>query len=146
MRGHNICFHWEIRKITLNYPQYPLLSGALIWVKTWFGFTCIEDLTGVIIMLISQVWRSLGSTVGKALACWCSSPGPEVIKKISYSTQLSMKFFLLINVKMPTIVGILTLMSGENSILSLSSLKNDELLDIFILNEHLKLDAQLSWA
>ena len=33
------------------------------------------------------------------------------------STQLSMKVFLLINVKMPTIVGILTFMSGKNSIL-----------------------------
>ena len=29
------------------------------------------------------------------------------------STQLSMKFFLLINIKMPTIVGILTFMSGK---------------------------------
>ena len=35
-------------------------------------------------------------------------PGPEVIKLFSYSTQLSMKFILLVNVKMPTIVGILT--------------------------------------
>ena len=34
--------------------------------------------------------------------------GPEVIKLFPCSTQLSMKFFLLINVKMPTIVGILT--------------------------------------
>ena len=32
-------------------------------------------------------------------------PGPEVIKK-SCSTQLSMKFFLLINDKMPTIFNI----------------------------------------
>ena len=40
-------------------------------------------------------------------------PGPEVIKLFSCSTQLSMKFFLLINVKMPTIVGILTFMSGK---------------------------------
>ena len=32
-------------------------------------------------------------------------PGPEV-KVFSCSTQLSMKFFLLINVKMPTVVGI----------------------------------------
>ena len=39
-------------------------------------------------------------------------PGPEVIKKISCSTQLSMNFFLLINVK---IVGIL--ISRKNSIL-----------------------------
>ena len=43
---------------------------------------------------------------------------PEVIKK-SCSTQLSMKFFLLINVKMPTVVGILTFMSRKNSILGL---------------------------
>ena len=35
--------------------------------------------------------------------------GPKVIKKIS----LSMEFFLLINVKMPTIVGILTFYEQE---------------------------------
>ena len=46
--------------------------------------------------------------------------GPEVIKLFSYSTQLSMEFFQLINVKMPTIVGILTFMSGKNSIVDLS--------------------------
>ena len=46
--------------------------------------------------------------------------GPEVIKLFSCSTQLSMKFFLLIKVKMPTTVGILTFMSGKNSILGLS--------------------------
>ena len=46
--------------------------------------------------------------------------GPEVIKLFSCSTQLSMKFFLLINVKMPTIVGILTFMSGKNNFLGLS--------------------------
>ena len=47
-------------------------------------------------------------------------PGPEVIKRFSYSTQLSIKFFVLINVKMPTIVGILTFMSRKNSLLHLS--------------------------
>ena len=36
------------------------------------------------------------------------------------STQLSMKFSPLINVKMPTLVGILTFMSRKNSILGLS--------------------------
>ena len=36
------------------------------------------------------------------------------------STQLSMTFFLLINIKMPTIVGILTFMSGKSSISGLS--------------------------
>ena len=48
------------------------------------------------------------------------TPGLEVIKLTSCSTQLSMKFFLLINVKMPTIVGILKFMSRKNGILSLS--------------------------
>ena len=44
------------------------------------------------------------------------SPGPEVIKLFSCSTQLSMKIFLLINVKMPTVVGILTFMSWKNNV------------------------------
>ena len=38
-------------------------------------------------------------------------PGPKVIKLCSCSTQLSTKFILLIDVKMPTIVGILTFIS-----------------------------------
>ena len=46
-------------------------------------------------------------------------PGPEVIKLFSCSTQLSMKPFLLLNVKMPTMVGILTFMSRKNNILCL---------------------------
>ena len=50
----------------------------------------------------------------------CVRPGPEVIKLFSCSTQLSRKFFLLINVKMPTIVGILTFISRKNGILGLS--------------------------
>ena len=44
---------------------------------------------------------------------WCGS-GLEVIKLFSCSAQLRLKFILLINVKMPTIVGILTFMSRIN--------------------------------
>ena len=40
---------------------------------------------------------------------------PEVIKLFSCSTQLSTKFILLINVKMPTFVGILTFISMINT-------------------------------
>ena len=54
-------------------------------------------------------------------------PGPEVIKKFSCSTQPSMKLFLLINVKMPTIVGILTFMGGKNSILGSSEPKKSRI-------------------
>ena len=45
--------------------------------------------------------------------------GPKVIKLFSCSTHLSMKFVQHINFKMPTIVGILTFMSGKNSILGI---------------------------
>ena len=41
--------------------------------------------------------------------------GPEIIKLFSYSTQLSTKFILLINVKIPTSVGILTFISMINT-------------------------------
>ena len=50
----------------------------------------------------------------------CGGGGGEVIENILCSTQLSMTFFLLINVKMPTIVGILTCMGRKNSILGIS--------------------------
>ena len=42
-------------------------------------------------------------------------PGPNVIKLFSCSTELSTKFILLINVKMPTIYGILTFISMINT-------------------------------
>ena len=42
-------------------------------------------------------------------------PGSEVIKLFSCSTLLSMKFILLINVKMSTIVDILTFISMINT-------------------------------
>ena len=40
---------------------------------------------------------------------------PEVIKLFSCSTQLSTKFILLINIKMPTRVGLLTFISMINT-------------------------------
>ena len=45
---------------------------------------------------------------------------------------------------MPTIVGILTFMSGKNSILSFSEPKKAEFLGIFYTYEHLKFHAQQS--
>ena len=42
-------------------------------------------------------------------------PGPEVTQLFSCSTQLNMKFILLINVKVPTIVGILAFISIINT-------------------------------
>ena len=45
---------------------------------------------------------------------YIASPGREVIKLFSCSVQQRLKFILLINVKMPTIVGILTFISNIN--------------------------------
>ena len=42
-------------------------------------------------------------------------PGPEVMQLFSCSAQLSTEFILLINVEMPTIVGILTFISMINT-------------------------------
>ena len=47
--------------------------------------------------------------------CGSQSPGFEVIKLFSCSTQLSMKLILLINVKMPTIVSIWTFINMINT-------------------------------
>ena len=49
-----------------------------------------------------------------------------------------MKFFLLINVKMATVVVILTLINGENSILCLFEHKKVKFLGIFYTYEHPK--------
>ena len=69
-------------------------------------------------------------------------PGPEAIKLFSCSTEL--KFFLFINVKMPTIVGILTFMSRKNSILGLSEPKKSCFSWYFYTYELLKFHAQLN--
>ena len=47
----------------------------------------------------------------KAYAIGTKISGTEVIKLFSCSTQLSTKFILLINVKMPKVVDILTFIS-----------------------------------
>ena len=47
---------------------------------------------------------------------------------------------------MPTIVGILTFMSGKNSILGLSEPKNSRISRYSYTYEHLKFHTQLSWA
>ena len=71
-------------------------------------------------------------------------PGPEVIKLFSYSTQLSTKFILLINVKMPTIVGISTFISMINTTSERLKEINFFICWYFSFYEQLKFRAQLS--
>ena len=66
-------------------------------------------------------------------------------KKNSCSTQLSMKFFLLINVEMRIIVGILKFMSRKNSIIGISEPEKSRISWYFYAYEHLKFHALLNW-
>ena len=64
--------------------------------------------------------------------------GPEIIKLFSCSTQLIIKFIMLINVKMPTIIYLFISMINTTS-------------QVFVFQhfrcyDHLKFHAQLSWA
>ena len=70
--------------------------------------------------------------------------GPKVIKLFSYSTQPSRKFILLINVKMPTIVGILTFISMINTRSEKLKARNFFICQYFSFYEQLKYRAQLS--
>ena len=54
---------------------------------------------------------------------WVTFSGRKIILFFSCSTQLSMKYFLLITIKMPTTVGILTFMSRKTRFLGLSEPK-----------------------
>ena len=92
-----------------------------------------------------SVTYSLIPFKGMALVMAVPVPGPEVIKLFSCSVQLRSKFILLINVKMPTIVGILTFISRIND--WLLWFKPEISIDFahFRIYEQLKFHAQLSW-
>ena len=70
--------------------------------------------------------------------------GPKVIKLFSYSTQLSTEFILLINVKMPTIVGIFTFISMINTTSESLKARNIFICRYLSFYEQLKCHAQLS--
>ena len=66
----------------------------------------------------AHIWRKVLTHFEFLTSGIMVTPGPEVIKLFSYSTQLSMNFFLLISIKMPTIVGILIFISRKNFMLN----------------------------
>ena len=76
--------------------------------------------------LLAYTWKMRDSQLclEGLVGCLTCNKGPEVIKPLSCSTQLSMKFFLPINAEMPTTVGISTFKGRKNSILSLSQPEN----------------------
>ena len=64
------------------------------------GPSCLNDIMTVI---VQEFFKNLNFEKSQQST---TRAGSEVIKLFSCSTQLSTKFIMLINVKMPTIVGI----------------------------------------
>ena len=95
---------------------------------------------GQLAMLSSELTLRFGlgradrsMTFHKSVPYTKSSTRPRGYKTFLCSAQKSMKFFLLMNVKMPTIVDILTFMSGKKAIKAYLSLQKAEFLNIFLL-------------
>ena len=84
---------------------YPMLD---FYVKTGIRFSVPDkrlfEITEVEITRVDCIYM-------QGFLKYVCEAVPKVIKKFSCSTQLSMKYFLLINIKMPKIIGILTFMS-----------------------------------
>ena len=68
-------------------------------------------------------------------------PGPEVIHNLKFNS-LSMKLILLINVKMPKIVGILTFMNMINTTFESVKVGKVFIVHCFSFYEQLKFHAQ----
>ena len=116
-----------------NFPNDPRSwKTSLVRMNTW----CV---------LSSFVWIQQRQN-GLKLCAKQHETGPDVIKLLSCSTQLSTKFILLINVKMPTIVGIFTFISMINTTSERLKARNVFIYRYFSFYEQLKFRAQLSWA
>ena len=87
----------------------------------------------------------MDAQAGLRLCYWhATKSGPKVIKLFSCSTQLRTKSILIINVKMPTIVGILTFISMINKTSERLKARNFFICRYFSFYEQLKFCAQLS--
>ena len=75
MRGHNICFHWNIRKLALNYPHYPLLPGALPFWKSYIDWGNRQGVSKLF-----QVLTQLHSELYGVLAVLCAT-GLKIVEK-----------------------------------------------------------------
>ena len=130
-----------------------LLTTAILPLT--FSITEGEGLLEILVWVRGLSWVSRfqlhlhGLNIGTAMInIWLAfdGPGPKIIKLFSYSTQLSTKFILLVNVKMPTIVGILTFMSMINTTSERLKARTSSVVGILDFYEQLKFRTQLSWA
>ena len=139
----------EQNLLTLNYKIY--------WLHTVFSIKSKINLLETVhffhekpkLLAIDRKLLNIlcGCTVGLCafvVQASCSNKvRPAVIKLFPCSTQLSMKFILLINVKMPTLVGTLTFTRKINTT-SERQARNFFICLYFSFYEQLKFRAQLS--
>ena len=152
----------------LMYFFYWLFPGAASSVDPLY-YLCFMSVM-LSCLFLAALWSPAGKELTSWLSCiWCflvffvTFPygvlGPVLYLIVSFpdlwpqgydffscSTQLSTKFILLINVKMPTIVGILTYISMINTPSESPKQRNFFICQYFSVNEQLKFSAQLSSA
>ena len=105
----------------LNTLYTKFIDGTVFEIRIPFVDGIVRDHQYFNVVLLST-WQHILSD-GLQFSCKCSinwstcqdSKSPGVIKLFPCSTQLSTNFILLINVKIPTIVGIFTCISMINT-------------------------------
>ena len=137
----SVIIHDKVRKtgkIRKRYNQVPHLTQDTTWES---------NKKNTINITIKTTFTNTGFKPSKICSrnqfkIWLC-PGPEVIKLFSCSTQLSTKFTKLINVKMPTIVGILTFISMIKTTSERPTARHSFIRLYFCFYEQLKFPAQL---
>ena len=147
-------------QVNADLRGFRSISENPVTIAIILPYGCYKHIGDVHVTLLAQIifdkisafaslkFQTLVFGIGWMCPRWgrgTEGTGPEVIKPFLCSTQLSMKFFLLINVKMPTIVGILTFMNRKNSYLGWSEPEKCWISWYFHTYEQLKFYAQFSF-
>ena len=121
---------WMDNHPGLDWSRWLSLGNRCVYAPQWYDAA-----------LTTYPGTSFSTTLFQA----DSEIWPQGYKTFFVLNSTEHEIFLFINVKMPTIVGILTFMSGKNSIPDISETKKSHMSWYFYTYVHLKFHAQLSW-
>ena len=97
------CLFWIFLEVEITSPYCQGPAWTLSHTRIILPFEKISNIR-------RAIWGQYSGNFAAAKCKLYTRSDPKVIKLFSCSTQLSTKFILLINVKMPTIVGIYCLL------------------------------------
>ena len=144
-KNQQIFWHFNPRILTFMSRINSTLSCVENENRLITSGLLLNTVKSTIQMIVIAAIYILGYLPYLILVIWrIFQPDPEVIKLFPCSTQLSKKFILLINVKMPTIVGILTFISMINTTSERLKARNLFICRCFSFYEQLIFRAQLS--